>query len=57
MREWEEFPLAVRRKIVLELVGPPEAVPVARRGLGPDGYDCLIGEKMREEWERLNNEF
>ncbi|MDJ0637758.1 MAG: DUF1194 domain-containing protein [Paracoccaceae bacterium] len=57
VRDWKEFPLAVRRKIVLELVGPPEATPVARRGLGPDGYDCLIGEKMREEWERLNNEF
>lgn len=56
--EWQEFPLAVRRKIVLELVGPPEAVtPVARSGRRTDGYDCFIGEKMREEWERSYNDF
>ncbi|MEO0917302.1 MAG: DUF1194 domain-containing protein [Pseudomonadota bacterium] len=56
--EWQEFPLAVRRKIVLELVGPPEALlPVARSGRRTDGYDCFIGEKMREEWERSNFEF
>ncbi len=56
--EWEEFPLAVRRKIVLELVGPPEVLtPVARSGWRTDGYDCFIGEKMREEWERSYNEF
>ncbi|MEM6387889.1 MAG: DUF1194 domain-containing protein [Pseudomonadota bacterium] len=56
--EWQEFPLAVRRKIVLELVGPPEAIhPAARSGWRTDGYDCFIGEKMREEWERSYNEF
>ncbi|MEO1538003.1 MAG: DUF1194 domain-containing protein [Pseudomonadota bacterium] len=56
--EWQEFPLAVRRKIVLELVGPLEALtPVARSGRRTDGYDCFIGEKMREEWERSYNEF
>ncbi len=55
--DWKEFPLAVRRKIVLELVGPPEVVPVARSGWRMDGYDCFIGEKMREEWERSYNEF
>ena len=58
VREWQEFPLAVRRKIVLELVGPPEAlIPAARSGRRGDGYDCFIGEKMREEWERSYNEF
>ncbi len=57
VREWQEFPLAVRRKIVLELVGPEEAIPVARSGRRTDGYDCFIGEKMREEWERSYNEF
>ncbi|MEM7753119.1 MAG: DUF1194 domain-containing protein [Pseudomonadota bacterium] len=55
--EWQEFPLAVRRKIVLELVGPPEALLPARTGRRWDGYDCFIGEKMREEWERSYNEF
>lgn len=55
--EWQEFPLAVRRKIVLELVGPPEAALPARTGRRWDGYDCFIGEKMREEWERSYNEF
>ncbi len=57
VREWQEFPLAVRRKIVLELVGPPEVIPAARSGRRTDGYDCFIGEKMREEWERSYNEF
>lgn len=57
VREWQEFPLAVRRKIVLELVGPPEVIPAARSGKRTDGYDCFIGEKMREEWERSYNEF
>lgn len=54
--EWSEFPLAVRRKIVLELVGPPEAT-LARSGRSADGYDCLIGEKMRQEWEQNYNDF
>lgn len=53
VREWEEFPLAVRRKIVLELVGP---IP-ARAGQRADGsYDCMIGERMRRMWEdRFDN--
>ena len=48
---WEEFATAVRRKLVLELVGPP-ALPVTRArtfGATPNGYDCQIGEKM---WQR-----
>ena len=57
VRDWAEFPLAVRRKIVLELVGPPEVLIPARTGWRIDGYDCFIGEKMREEWERSYNEF
>ncbi|MEM6660778.1 MAG: DUF1194 domain-containing protein [Pseudomonadota bacterium] len=50
VKSWEEFPAAVRRKLVLELAG---RVPEARiwraewRGAQPGGgYDCLIGEKM-----------
>ena len=47
--DWADFAGAVRRKLVLELVGPP-AVPVVRAQYTPDpGYDCLIGEKI---WER-----
>lgn len=57
VRDWQEFPLAVRRKIVLELVGPSDAIVQARSGWRTDGYDCFIGEKMREEWERSYNEF
>jgi hypothetical protein len=43
---WEDFPDAVRRKLILELSGTlPKDVSVTR----VDGYDCLIGEKI---WER-----
>ena len=45
------------RGIVLELVGPPEALIPARSGWTTEGYDCFIGEKMREERERYYNEF
>ena len=65
--DWSEFPGAVRRKLVQELVGPgavpdgaPSAVPMdlpvvraqyLSRTDGP--YDCLIGEKLwREMFER-----
>lgn len=57
VRDWSEFPLAVRRKIVLELVGPAEVLTPARSARTADGYDCLIGEKMRREWESLNDDF
>lgn len=46
---WEDFPMAVRRKLVLELAGPPEAA-LAGYHLDP-GYDCLIGEKIRRSRE------
>ncbi len=43
---WEDFPDAVRRKLILELAGNrPEAGSVHR----VEGYDCLIGEKI---WDR-----
>ena len=47
--DWAEFPLAVRRKIVLELAGPVETLWPARSGASETGYDCLIGEKIRRE--------
>jgi len=48
---WEEFAEAVRRKLVLELVGLPHEPPIRARTYGavPGGYDCQIGEKM---WQR-----
>lgn len=63
VRRWEEFPLAVRRKLVLELAGRPVD---HRSGLAPeetevhfaqatdgepsaDGTDCMIGEKIWQQ--------
>lgn len=52
---WEEFPEAVRRKIVLELAGDPSPpariVPTSGSILDlPDGeQDCRIGEKIWEQ--------
>jgi hypothetical protein len=54
VNDWEQFPEAIRRKLVLELAGPgsrhwaaEEAVhpPVARAQV-EGKYDCLIGEKL-----------
>ncbi len=56
---WEEFPMAVRRKLVLEIAGlvpsrdqPPKGRPVAIEAAFStpvrDGVDCMIGEKL---WE------
>lgn len=53
VRDCTEFPLAVRRKLVLELVGPEDVIWPARSGRTADGYDCLIGEKLRQERERM----
>ena len=54
---WKDFPLAVRRKIVLELAGPPEALSVRDTNRNADAnYDCLIGEKLRRERELLYDE-
>ena len=51
--EWNHFPEAVRRKLVLELVGlpaGPENGPIRHA----DGYDCLIGEKI---WDRMMDDW
>ena len=51
--KWDEFPDAVRKKLVQELAWtPPSTAPVLRaqfEELEPP-YDCLIGEKM---WRRM----
>ncbi len=52
---WEEFPAAVRQKLILELAGlaPPrreEARIIKASDAGAEeGYDCLIGEKIWEQ--------
>ena len=55
--DWGDFPMAVRRKLVLELVGPPEGIWMAgRTGRTTDGYDCLVGEKLRRERDLIYQE-
>ena len=54
--DWADFPLAVRRKLILELVGSPDGLwPVAegRTGATENGYDCMIGEKIRRDRELI----
>jgi hypothetical protein len=42
---WDQFPEAVRRKLVLELAERSVPVPVVKAAAGAD-YDCLVGEKI-----------
>lgn len=44
---WEDFPDAVRRKLILEL---SESRPVQTPLHRIDGYDCLIGEKIWDQY-------
>jgi len=45
--QWEDFPDAVRRKLILELSGRrPPGPPLSRA----EGYDCLIGEKIWNQY-------
>ncbi|WP_227270272.1 DUF1194 domain-containing protein [Roseobacter weihaiensis] len=46
--EWDQFADAVKRKLILEIsMTPAQVVPV--QFAAPEAYDCLIGEKMREQ--------
>lgn len=50
--DWQEFPRAVRRKLILEIAGipaPPLVQPAVAANLARDPIDCLIGEKLWEE--------
>jgi Protein of unknown function (DUF1194) len=48
----DQFAEAIRRKLVLEIAGrQPEIIPAAAVASG-DRMDCLIGEKLREQWMR-----
>ncbi len=55
--DWDQFPTAVRHKLVLELArspapARPPATPASFTGAAPSGYDCLIGEKIWDQMRR-----
>jgi hypothetical protein len=41
---------AIRRKLVLEIAGPPPSIIPAQLLNGEPRIDCLIGEKLRRSW-------
>ncbi len=50
VNDWDQFPEAIRRKLVLELAGGerqdvPATLPIVRAAAEP-GFDCQVGEKM-----------
>jgi len=58
---WDQFPEAIRRKLILEIGGlpdieqsviPAQASPTARLRASSEPYDCLIGEKIwgQRQW-------
>ena len=50
----DQFAEAIRRKLVLEIAGAapePRVIPAAATASGKR-IDCLIGEKLREQWMR-----
>jgi hypothetical protein len=48
----DQFAIAIRRKLVLEIAGThPRLVPVAME-VQDKRVDCLIGERLREQWMR-----
>ncbi len=53
--EWDAFPEAVRRKLVLELAGSvPRVYRASALQVQNPAYDCLIGEKI---WQRFQGDF
>ena len=52
VRRWEDFPEAVRRKLVLELASRPVPVTKAEFHVRED-YDCLVGEKIWMRFRRI----
>lgn len=48
----DKFAEAIRRKLMLEIAGrEPRLIPAAAVAQGPR-VDCLIGEKLRQQWMR-----
>ena len=54
VRDWSDFPAAVRRKLVLEIAGSPPVLERIVPAQAAAPYDCLIGEKI---WERNRGEW
>lgn len=55
--DWEQFPDAVRRKLILEIGGriPPTAPRVIPAQITfEEPYDCLVGEKI---WRRMRDQY
>jgi hypothetical protein len=51
VRSADEFAEAIRRKLVLEIAGrEPQVIPAA--AASGKRIDCLIGEKLRQQWMR-----
>ena len=48
----EEFAVAIRRKLVLEIAGRQRELLPAQAAGEPARIDCLIGEKLRQQWMR-----
>lgn len=55
---WDQFPEAIRRKLILEIGGlpaieaevvPAQAAPAPLLRTSTDSYDCLIGEKIWQQ--------
>jgi Protein of unknown function (DUF1194) len=51
VRSWQEFPMAVRQKLVLELSGRVPDAPARLWRAAATPPDCLIGERMRRQWQ------
>ena len=51
--DWQQFAVAVRQKLVLELARYPavETTNAVFTNIASPQYDCLIGEKMWQQWQ------
>jgi hypothetical protein len=52
VRSADQFAAAIRRKLVLEIVGSEPKVIPAAASTRDRRIDCLIGERLREQWMR-----
>ncbi|MES0879382.1 DUF1194 domain-containing protein [Roseibium sp. SCP14] len=55
--DWEQFPDAVRRKLILEIGGrPPPVQPriIPAQITFEEPYDCMVGEKI---WRRMRDQY
>lgn len=54
VNDWEQFPEAIRRKLVLEIGSTEPPARVIRAQFDTRSYDCLIGEKI---WQQRGWQF